>query len=185
ASVCRAEFAERVHCHSQQLGPVSKAANFGFSVRPSAVADRQLDDLEILLGRAKQQIEVPEGVEVAEETAALGNLLVIPSKENLRATERVFEWLPQNRRQRDTKQLVGNRVQEAHRLVFHRIHQAGAVDELSSTLGDGGVEPWQLLRRNGEIGVENEQDVTARGGASFPNGVSFSRSISLVNQRQP
>src|SRR5215472_3131494 len=89
-SVCRSEFAERMHRHAQQLGAVLKAADFSFSVRPSAVANRQLDDLEILLGRAEQQIEVPEGVEVAEEAAIAGNLLVIPPKKNLRPTERIF-----------------------------------------------------------------------------------------------
>jgi len=91
-----------MHRHAQQLGAVLKAADFSFSVRPSAVANRQLDDLEILLGRAEQQIEVPEGVEVAEEAAIAGNLLVIPPKKNLRATERILlVAAPKSRTTRD------------------------------------------------------------------------------------
>ena len=58
---------------------MAKAGDLRLAVGARAVADRQFDDLEVELGGAEEQVEVAEGIEVAEEGAVGGDALVVAS----------------------------------------------------------------------------------------------------------
>ena len=68
-------------CHAQQQPAVPAAADVRVAVGPRAVAHRHVDDLQVQPGRAEEQVEVAEGVEVAEVRAAGGDPLVVPPEQ--------------------------------------------------------------------------------------------------------
>ena len=76
---------------------VPEAADLGLAVGARAIADRQLDDLQVLLGGAEEQVEVAERIEVAEEAAVGGDALVVAAEEHLGAAQRVLESLLEDR----------------------------------------------------------------------------------------
>ena len=51
--------------------------------------DRRLDDLEVLLGRAEDQVEIAERIEVAEIAALRAPTLVVLPQQHLGAAQRV------------------------------------------------------------------------------------------------
>src|SRR5688572_14859571 len=114
SSICAPKFAERVPGHRRQLRPVLEAADLGLAVGARAVAHRQLDDLQVLFGRAENQVEVAERIEVAEEAARARDLFVVATEQHLGAAQRVLEALLQNRRQREPEEFVAERIQKAH-----------------------------------------------------------------------
>ena len=59
--------------------------------------------------RAEQQVEVAEGIEVAEEGAVGGDALVVLAVERLRAAERVAHLLAEQPREQQGEELVGER----------------------------------------------------------------------------
>ena len=66
-----------VTAHLQQQPAMAEPANVGCPVGPLPVTNGDLDNLQILLRRAEQQIEVPEGIEVAKIGPTLGNAFVV------------------------------------------------------------------------------------------------------------
>ena len=72
---------------------MAEPANVGRPVGPLPVTNGDLDNLQILLGSAEQQIEVPEGIEVTKIGSTFGDALVVAPLQDLRAAERVFDRL--------------------------------------------------------------------------------------------
>ena len=68
------------------------------------------------------------------------------------------------------KELVRHQVEELHRLVFLRIHQPPAVDEVRSPGADHFIETGQGFRWHGQIGVENETAARVFFGGEQPIG---------------
>src|ERR1700736_3762740 len=77
--------AEREPQHSQQQPPVLPAPDVGGSIRALQVADRKIDNLQVLLGRAKQQVEVAKRIEVAEVRAVRTDRFVLLLAQHLDA----------------------------------------------------------------------------------------------------
>jgi len=73
---------------------MAEPANVGRPVGPLPVTDGDLDNLQILLRRTEEQIEIPEGIEVTEIGPILGNAFIVAAMQHLRAAERVFDCLP-------------------------------------------------------------------------------------------
>src|SRR5262245_12210503 len=61
------ELAGRERAHPQEQPSVAEPGDVGGSVLPFVVPDRHVDDLEIEAGRPEEEVEIAEGVEVAEE----------------------------------------------------------------------------------------------------------------------
>src|SRR5262249_29171404 len=60
------QLAGREPAHLQEQPAVAEARDVGLAVRALMVAHRQVRDVQVEPSRAEQQVEVPEGVEVAE-----------------------------------------------------------------------------------------------------------------------
>ena len=56
---------------------MAEPANVGRPIGPLPVTDGDLDNLQILLRRTEEQIEVPEGIEVTEIGPILGNAFIV------------------------------------------------------------------------------------------------------------
>src|SRR6266511_2996462 len=100
------------------------------TVRPLPVADGKLGDLQIQLCRSEEQVEVPEGIEVSEERPVRLYSLVVTAPEHFGSAQRVRDTGFQGPREQQPERLVAKEIEETHRLVLHRVHQAGAVDEV-------------------------------------------------------
>src|SRR5581483_3786580 len=161
---------------------VAEHVGLRVAVDPRPVADRDLDDPEHLLRGAEEQEEVTEGVGAGEERALALDRLVVPAEERLRPAERVPDALPENPREEEAENFVAEVVERAHRLALHRVDEARAVRELAHAVAQRGVELRQVLGRDGEIAVEDHQDVAARSGESLPNPLALAGRTALVDQ---
>ena len=72
---------------------MGEPANVGRPVGPLPVTNGELDNLQILLRSAEQQIEVSEGIEVTKIGPTLGNAFVVAAMQHLRTAERIFDRL--------------------------------------------------------------------------------------------
>src|SRR5262249_49740974 len=95
--------------------------------------------------------------EVAEVTAPRDKACVVVARDKLRTTERIREAVSQHERQRFREKDVAEMVEEAHRLSFHRIEQAAAIDEVGEAVAVGVIEAPEQLRRHREICVEHHE----------------------------
>src|SRR5438105_13268664 len=91
SSEAEPELVEAERRHLEEEPAVRKAADLRVAVRARAVPDGQVDDLHVEARGAEQEIEVAEGIEVAEEGAVAGDAIVVLFVEDLRAAERVLD----------------------------------------------------------------------------------------------
>ena len=82
----------------------------GCAVAALLVAHGYFHTLETQRARAEEQIEIAEGIEVAEVAAAGLEVLVIDFPDHLGATERDFEALAQQPWEHGRKEPVGRSV---------------------------------------------------------------------------
>src|SRR5262249_50098002 len=64
------------HQHAQQQPTMLPAMDVGGPVGAGSIADGQLQDAQVEFGRAKEQIEIAERIEVAEITPVPGDEVV-------------------------------------------------------------------------------------------------------------
>ncbi len=141
---------------------MTETGDLGLAVGAAGVADGNLDRLEAELGSAEDQLEIPERIELPEITASGLDPRIVAAAHRLGAAQRVGEALRQQPGEKQREGLVGDEIEEAHRLLLHRIYETGAVDELALAGADRVPKLRQLLRRHGEIGIEDHQDIAAR-----------------------
>ena len=72
---------------------MAPALDVGGTIGALLVADRHVGDLEVQLGGAEQEVEVAEGIEVAEVGAIGGDLVVVYARQHLGPAKRVLESL--------------------------------------------------------------------------------------------
>src|SRR6266852_1545423 len=159
--------------HLQQQPPVLPATDIGLAVSSIPVSDRQIQDLEIQLCRAKKQIEVPEWIEVTEVRTIGHQRFIILAPHRLGAAECIFEGLTQQPGKRDAKKLIADQIEETHGTGFHRINQARAIRKLRLTGSQDLDETRQLLRRHSQVGVENHQNIPSCMGEAEAHGVAL------------
>src|SRR5262249_7928631 len=133
------------HDHLQQQPAVTPALYVGFAVATGAVADRNLDDLAVQPRRPEEQIEVAEGVEVAEVAAPARDAGVVGRPQDLGAAQRVAYRLSEQPRERPTEELVAKQVEEAHGVLLHGVDEPHPVGEFAQPAREHLVEPWQVL----------------------------------------
>src|SRR5262249_12870441 len=134
--------------------------------------------------RAEQEIEVPEGIEVAEEVAIVRDPRVIAPVEHLRAAERILDGLLEKPREGEAEELVSQQVKEAHGLTLYGIDEPHAVDELALAGHERAIELGQILRRDRQIGVEDHQDVVPGRCEAFAHGVALALAVALIDERE-
>src|SRR5207253_7187928 len=116
--------------HAQEQQAVPPALNVRLAVGASLIADRQIDDPQVQLRRAEQEIKIAKRIEVAKIGAMARDGFVILFEKHLGAAQGVLERLAQEPGKSGAKKLVRDHIQEPHRLMFHWINQSNAVDEI-------------------------------------------------------
>src|SRR5262245_19753632 len=96
------------------------AMNIRFSIPSCVIPDGQINDSQIQSDRSEEEVEVAERISLQLGSMLLDFDVVCPHQ-SLRATESVFDGLAQQPSESETKKLVGDHVQESHRLIFGRI----------------------------------------------------------------
>ena len=99
---------------------MAPALNVGVAIGAFAVADGQVDDLEIVFRRAEDEIEIAEGIEIAEVGAIARRSLRSAPAEHFGPAERVLDTLTQQPGKRQAEEFVAEEIEEAHRAVLHR-----------------------------------------------------------------
>src|SRR5262249_28713030 len=163
-------------CDAEEEEAVPEGRERCGAVGGGGVADGNLHRLEAELRGAKDQLEIAEWIEIPEVTARGLDARVVGATHSLGAAQRVGEALRQKPGKEEREGLVGDEIEKAHRLLFHRIDQAGAVDELAFSRADRIPKLRQLLWRHGEIGVENHEHVAARSIKAGEHGIALPRS---------
>src|SRR5260370_29543989 len=107
-----------------------RALDVGFAVGAFTIANRKMDQFEIVFSRSKNQIEISEWINFTEVSAIGGDHFVITLAEHLGSAQRVFDVLTQKPGERQAEEFVAKKIEEPHGLLFHRIDQANAVHEL-------------------------------------------------------
>jgi hypothetical protein len=70
--------------HAEEQQSMPPAGDIRRAVGPLTVADGQVDDLQVELGRTEDQVEVAERVEVSKVGAVGGDLLIVLLPQDLR-----------------------------------------------------------------------------------------------------
>ena len=169
----KAEFAEAEPGHFQEDEAVAEARNVGFSVGAVPVADRDVADFQVEEGRAEEQVEIAEGIEVAELLYTNQQSLIIRLEKHFCAAKAVLDRLAQYGGQGDGEKLVAHEIQETHCLFFHGVNQSAAVGELCASAGNGVEKLGQIFRRRREVAILNDQHVADGFLKSSKHGVPF------------
>ena len=119
---------------------MAPALDIGFSVRPFPVTYRQVHDSEVQSGRAEDQVEIAERIDLAEVGTVGRDPLVICLAQNLGPAQRVLNTLTEQPRKGEAEELVSRHIEEAHRAFLHWVNQTNAIDEFSLTAAPGLVE---------------------------------------------
>ncbi len=139
--------------------------------------DRRLNDLQVLLGSAEDQVEIAERVEIAEVFALARQHFVIPAEQHLGAAQRVRHAGVDEIAEQVGKAAVGDEIERSHRLVLHGIDETGAVDELGFAAFDHRVIFRQGFRRHSEVGVQDHQHVAGRSGKALAYGIALALAV--------
>src|SRR5262249_29216472 len=102
-----------------------------------------------------------------------GDALVVGAPEGLGAAERVLDRLAEDPGEGEAEELVADEIEEAHGLALHGVDQPHAVDELARAGAERLVEAREVFGGDGEVGVEDHEDVAACGREAGAHGVSL------------
>ena len=75
--------------HDENATAVTKSGDLGFAEGARLVVYGRLDDLEVLLRRAEDQVEIAERIEIAEIVALARQYLVALAQQRLGAAQRI------------------------------------------------------------------------------------------------
>ena len=100
----------------------------GAAVGALLVAHRYFNDFEVELAGAKEQIEIPKGIEITEIGAAPLEVLVVLFPDGFGAAEGVLESLTQQPGKQGGKGAIGRSIERWHCGITARINQPAAID---------------------------------------------------------
>src|ERR1700677_568788 len=106
------------------------ALNISPAVGSLMIPHGHIDQLEVELGRAEDEVEVAERIEVAEVEAVGSDRVVVGPAQHLGPAQGVLDVLSQQPGKGYAEKLVTQKIQKAHRLLLHRVDEADPVDEL-------------------------------------------------------
>src|SRR4029434_7831310 len=99
-------------CSSDLVG---EAADVGGAVGALVVAHGNLNDAEVELGRAEDEIEVPEGTEVAEVGSPRGQMRLVRAPDDLGPAQGVLDVLAYEHAQEQAEEPVAEEVEKPRR----------------------------------------------------------------------
>ena len=103
---------------------MAEATDVGTPVDPLFVVDGEVYNFSVELCGAKEEIKVPKRVKVSKEGSSVFNICIVITREHLGTAERIFESLIQYPTKNSAKEFIGNVIEEAHGLLFHRVDEA-------------------------------------------------------------
>src|SRR6185436_6254101 len=86
---------ESVKRQRQQQPPMGKSLPVGAPIGPILIANRDFQNMEIQFRGAEQQVEIAKGIEVPEVLSVRHQSLIVTTKQDFCATERIFDPLIQ------------------------------------------------------------------------------------------
>src|SRR5207237_8177964 len=98
--------------HAEEEPPIGEAGDVGRPVGALAIADGNLHDAEVELGRAEDEIEVAEGIEVAEMRPARREPRVVLAPDHLGAAQRVLDRLADETREEEPEEAIAQEIEE-------------------------------------------------------------------------
>ena len=122
-SLVEFEFFGRKGRHAQQHGAVLPARDVGGAVGTFVIADGQVNDLEVEPSRTEEQVEIAEGVKIAEDGAVGRDTVIVALPQHFGAAQRILHRLAEQPREKQTEELVAQQVGKAHGLFFHGVDQ--------------------------------------------------------------
>ena len=149
------------------------ALDVGRAVGAFTIADGDIRDLEVEFRGTEEEVEVPEGIEVAEVGAVGGDGFVVRAAQDFGSAEGVFHGLTEEPGEDEAKGFVGAEIEKLHRLFVHRVDEAHAVGEFGAAARDHVVEFGEILGWHREIGVEDHQDIARRDRETGAHGVAL------------
>src|SRR6266700_4007595 len=159
--------------HAEEEPPVGEAGDVGRPVGALAIADGNLHDAEVELGRAEDEIEVAEGIEVAEMRPARREPRVVLAPDHFGAAQRVLDRLADETREEEPEEAIAQEIEEAHGPRVHAVDEARAHGELARARDHRLVELRQVLGGDREVGVEDHQQITRSVGEAQPDRVAL------------
>src|SRR5438105_12940111 len=124
---------------------MAPALDISLTVGSLVIAHRHVDNLEVELGGAENQVEVAKRIEVAEVGAVGGDGLVVCPAQHFGPAKRVLDVLAEQPGKSHAEKLVAEEVQKAHRLLFHRVDKAHTVDEFAAARTQRAIKARQIL----------------------------------------
>ncbi len=117
------EFAESKGTRFQEKPRVIEPSDVGLPVGTGLITHRDFQNLELKLGRAKAEVEIPEGIEIPEILSSLADQVIGSSEQNLGPAKGVLDRDFQDPSQKQAKKLVSEDVKEPHRVPFQGINE--------------------------------------------------------------
>src|SRR5262249_34507244 len=142
---------EREKHHSQQQNAMAETRDLRFPIGPARIPDRDFNRFEPELGGAEYQIKVAERIEISEVIAAGLDAQIIGTAERFGSAQSVGEPLRKQPAEQERENLVGDKIEKLHGLLFHWVDQPRSVDEFALAGGDGVKEFRKLLRRHRKV----------------------------------
>ena len=72
---------------------MTPSMNVGLAVGSGTIANGQIDEAQIELGSSEEQVEITEGIKLPEISAVSRESQIVLPEQNLRATQRIFDFL--------------------------------------------------------------------------------------------
>src|SRR3984893_7441768 len=142
------EFDESGPAHAQHDEPVAKPADhFCFAADPLLIMHGQVDDAQVKLGGAEQQVVIAPAIVGAPGADERPDGRPVAAPQHLGAAQGVAQAVSQQHGDEPAEEAVADGVERPHRDGVHRKDEARAVDELRPAAGDRVVEIIQLLGR--------------------------------------
>ena len=152
---------------------MAPAVDVGLPVGALAVMHGHFNDFQPEPCRAKQQVEVAEGVKIAEIFPVRHDAVVIFFEQHFVCAKGIGEFLAEQEAENFSKRPIGDAIGKLHRAFVHFGDQPRAVDELAPAGSDRFVKFRQLFGSDGHIPVVNHQNVAGGSRKSLAECVAF------------
>ena len=119
--------------HAEKKCAVAPTTYVCLTVCSITVTNRNVDNFKTHAICAKEEIEVPERIEIPEKRPVSYNAIIILPAKDFCSTECVLHRLRQNPTKCQTEKFVGAKVEKSHGFFFHRVNQPNAIYKFCTT----------------------------------------------------
>src|SRR5580704_3693285 len=157
--------------HANAIG--KNTIHFRYAVNALLIMHGHFHNFEMEFAGAEQQFVIAPKILDAPGTQVRFQAQPILAPQDLGSAKSVLDALIEKIGKEQAEEFVTDDVGELHCQIWHGIHEAAAIDETAVAEDKRSEEHRQLLRHHGEVGVEDHQDVTARGAKTGPDVFRF------------